>query len=144
MVNADQYDAASIAPSISSINSLASLLKEKMQVSFGAIINLFDIDVDFFDLKALPSMIRKRKKPKDYKLRAFVAFLFLVIVFLVSFFVAFITQFRHEGINFSTLRSATLILCTTIKSSRSFIMKTSSSKPRIGCCTCLTLREITF
>lgn len=29
-------------------------------------------------------MIRRRKKPKDYKLRAFVAILFLIIVFLVS------------------------------------------------------------
>lgn len=100
MVNADQYDAASIAPSISSINSLASLLKEKMQVSYGVEINLFDIDVDFFDLQALPSMIRKRKKPKDYKLRAFVAFLFLVIVFLVSFSTLLLRSFIKKVINF--------------------------------------------
>lgn len=30
-------------------------------------------------------MIRKRKKPKDYKIRIFTAILFLIIVFLVSF-----------------------------------------------------------
>lgn len=29
-------------------------------------------------------MIRKRKKPKDYKIRIFTAILFLIIVFLVS------------------------------------------------------------
>ncbi|CRL05727.1 CLUMA_CG018756, isoform B [Clunio marinus] len=67
MVNAE-YDAQSVnsnAQSITSVNSLASLLKEKIQ--------------------SLPAMIRKRKKPKDYKLRAFTAFLFLVIVFLVGY-----------------------------------------------------------
>lgn len=29
-------------------------------------------------------MMRKRKKPKDYKIRIFTAILFLIIVFLVS------------------------------------------------------------
>ncbi|XP_050087053.1 myogenesis-regulating glycosidase isoform X1 [Anopheles aquasalis] len=52
--------------SITSINSLASLLKEKMQ--------------------NVPAIIRKKKREtKDYKLRAFVGFLFLVIVFLVGY-----------------------------------------------------------
>nr|XP_022900826.1 uncharacterized family 31 glucosidase KIAA1161 isoform X2 [Onthophagus taurus] len=50
--------------SITSVNSLASLLKEKIQ--------------------NLPSQIRK-KKPKEYKIRAFVGFLFIAIVFLVGF-----------------------------------------------------------
>lgn len=31
-------------------------------------------------------MIRKRKKPKDYKIRIFTAILFLIIVFLVSIY----------------------------------------------------------
>ncbi|KAG5674189.1 hypothetical protein PVAND_004171 [Polypedilum vanderplanki] len=67
MVNSE-YDAQSVisaAPSITSVSSLASLLKEKMQ--------------------ALPSMIRKRKKPKDYKIRIFVAILFFMIIFLVGY-----------------------------------------------------------
>lgn len=66
MVN--EYDSQSVnsqANSITSVGSLASLLKEKMA--------------------ALPALIRKRKKAsKDYKIRAFVGILFLVIVFLVS------------------------------------------------------------
>lgn len=63
-----EYDVQSVisaAPSITSVSSLASLLKEKMQ--------------------ALPSMIRRRKKPKDYKIRIFTAILFLIIVFLVGY-----------------------------------------------------------
>lgn len=52
--------------SITSINSLASLLKEKMQ--------------------NVPAMIRKKKREtKDYKLRVFVGMLFLIIVFLVGY-----------------------------------------------------------
>ncbi|KAF5283626.1 hypothetical protein FQA39_LY17275 [Lamprigera yunnana] len=51
------------ANSITSINSLASLLREKMQVFPGAL---------------------RKKKPRDYKIRACVAFLFLTIVFLVT------------------------------------------------------------
>lgn len=88
MVNAE-YDAQSVnsaAQSITSVNSLASLLKEKMQVSRRrSLLQCRALnDVDLCNLQALPSMIRKRKKPQDYKLRSFVAILFLIIVFLVS------------------------------------------------------------
>ncbi|CAG9808813.1 unnamed protein product [Chironomus riparius] len=67
MANAE-YDVQSMisaAPSITSVSSLASLLKEKMQ--------------------GIPSMLRKRKKPKDYKIRIFTALLFLMIIFLVGY-----------------------------------------------------------
>ncbi|XP_077284721.1 myogenesis-regulating glycosidase isoform X2 [Arctopsyche grandis] len=59
--NSDDED--SPINSITSINSLASLLKEKLQ--------------------SIPSKIKK--KPSDYKIRAFVGFLFLCIVFFVGF-----------------------------------------------------------
>ncbi|CAH2049651.1 unnamed protein product, partial [Iphiclides podalirius] len=49
--------------SVTSVNSLASLLKEKLQ--------------------GIPQ--KMRKKPTDYKLRAFVGLMFLAIVFFVSF-----------------------------------------------------------
>ncbi|XP_013142496.1 PREDICTED: uncharacterized family 31 glucosidase KIAA1161 [Papilio polytes] len=49
--------------SVTSVNSLASLLKEKLQ--------------------SIPQ--KMRKKPTDYKLRAFVALMFLAVVFFVSF-----------------------------------------------------------
>ncbi|XP_055603600.1 myogenesis-regulating glycosidase isoform X2 [Uranotaenia lowii] len=66
---ANDFDAQSIMSnqnSITSINSLASLLKEKMQ--------------------NVPAMIRKKKREtKDYKLRVFVGMLFLIIVFLVGY-----------------------------------------------------------
>ncbi|XP_044735680.1 myogenesis-regulating glycosidase isoform X2 [Chrysoperla carnea] len=50
--------------SITSVNSLASLLKEKMQM--------------------FPNALKKRQQTTDIKLRAFVTFLFLSIVFIVS------------------------------------------------------------
>ncbi|XP_017773034.1 PREDICTED: uncharacterized family 31 glucosidase KIAA1161 isoform X2 [Nicrophorus vespilloides] len=59
----DESGSNSPGNSITSINSLASLLREKMQM--------------------LPTTIKK-KKPKDYKIRAFVGFLFLTIVLLVG------------------------------------------------------------
>lgn len=66
---ANDFDTQSVLSnqnSITSINSLASLLKEKMQ--------------------NVPAMIRKRKREtKDYKLRCFVGMLFLIIVFLVGY-----------------------------------------------------------
>ncbi|CAO1409357.1 unnamed protein product [Diamesa serratosioi] len=62
----DTQSVLSMAHSTTSVGSLASLLKEKMQ--------------------AVPSMIRRRKKPpKDFKIRAFVGILFFVIVFLVGY-----------------------------------------------------------
>ncbi|CAO1393790.1 unnamed protein product [Diamesa hyperborea] len=62
----DTQSMLSVAHSTASVGSLASLLKEKMQ--------------------AFPSMIRRRKKPpKDFKIRAFVGILFFVIVFLVGY-----------------------------------------------------------
>nr|XP_029726765.1 myogenesis-regulating glycosidase-like isoform X2 [Aedes albopictus] len=66
---ANDFDTQSVLSnqnSITSINSLASLLKEKMQ--------------------NVPAMIRKKKREtKDYKLRVFVGMLFLIIVFLVGY-----------------------------------------------------------
>ncbi|XP_055644660.1 myogenesis-regulating glycosidase isoform X2 [Toxorhynchites rutilus septentrionalis] len=66
---ANDFDSQSVLSnqnSITSINSLASLLKEKMQ--------------------NVPAMIRKKKREtKDYKLRVFVGMLFLIIVFLVGY-----------------------------------------------------------
>ncbi|KAJ1522038.1 hypothetical protein ONE63_002356 [Megalurothrips usitatus] len=59
-------DLSSPANSITSINSISSLLKEKLAMS-------------------LPAMLKRHRKPKDYKLRSFVAMLFLCIVFLVGF-----------------------------------------------------------
>ncbi|GFG36654.1 hypothetical protein Cfor_09395 [Coptotermes formosanus] len=68
--NSDISDASDIADqspqnSITSINSISSLLKEKLALSF-------------------PAMLKK-KRPQEYKLRAFVGILFLTIVFLVGF-----------------------------------------------------------
>lgn len=68
--NGDISDASDIADhspqnSITSINSISSLLKEKIAFSF-------------------PSALRRRR-PQDYKLRAFVGFLFLTVAFLVGF-----------------------------------------------------------
>ncbi|CAG5058965.1 unnamed protein product [Parnassius apollo] len=56
----DEYSPSN---SVTSVNSLASLLKEKLQ--------------------SIPQKIRK--KPTDYKLRAFVGLMFLAIVFFVGF-----------------------------------------------------------
>ncbi|XP_041980601.1 myogenesis-regulating glycosidase isoform X5 [Aricia agestis] len=56
----DEY---SPATSLTSVNSLASLLKEKLQ--------------------SIPQ--KMRKKPTDYKLRAFVGLMFLAVVFFVGF-----------------------------------------------------------
>lgn len=68
--NSDISDVSDIADqspqnSITSINSISSLLKEKLALSF-------------------PGMLKKRR-PHEYKLRAFVGILFLTIVFLVGF-----------------------------------------------------------
>ncbi|XP_053693350.1 myogenesis-regulating glycosidase [Sabethes cyaneus] len=66
---ANDFDTQSVVSnqaSITSVNSLASLLKEKMQ--------------------NVPAMIRKkRRETKDYKLRVFVGMLFLIIVFLIGY-----------------------------------------------------------
>ncbi|XP_053661480.1 myogenesis-regulating glycosidase isoform X1 [Anopheles marshallii] len=62
----DSHSVLSNQASITSVNSLASLLKEKMQ--------------------NVPAIIRKKKREtKDYKLRVFVGMLFLIIVFLVGY-----------------------------------------------------------
>lgn len=34
---------------------------------------------------AIPGLLKSKRKPKNYKLKSFVAFLFLCIVFLVTF-----------------------------------------------------------
>ncbi|XP_014471430.1 PREDICTED: uncharacterized protein LOC106742734 [Dinoponera quadriceps] len=60
---------------ITSVNSISSLLKEKLQLS-------------------LPQALRssKRRQNADYRLKAFVGFLFLCVVFLVSFAHIYYTQ----------------------------------------------------
>ncbi|CAO1413835.1 unnamed protein product [Diamesa tonsa] len=86
----DTLSVQSVAPSITSVGSLASLLKEKMQ--------------------RFPSMMRRRRKPpKDYKIRAFVGILFLIIVFLVGY--AYImynhkimSKLYYEKIRFSSTK----------------------------------------
>lgn len=40
----------------------------------------------------LPGLLKSKRKPKNYKLKGFVAFLFLCIVFLVSFAYVFYHQ----------------------------------------------------
>ncbi|XP_059614356.1 myogenesis-regulating glycosidase isoform X1 [Phlebotomus argentipes] len=64
---ANEFDSQSVTTqnSITSASSLASLLKEKIQM--------------------FPSMLRKKKKSKDFKIKAFVACLFLIIVFLIGY-----------------------------------------------------------
>ncbi|XKL69058.1 hypothetical protein PGB90_006827 [Kerria lacca] len=52
--------------SVTSINSIASLLREKLMVT-------------------LPNNLRRKKAPAEYRLRIFVGFLFLLIVFVLSF-----------------------------------------------------------
>lgn len=65
----DTYSLASNQTSITSINSVASLLREKMQ--------------------AFPQIIRKKKREtKDYKLKVFVVVMFFIIIFLVREFPA--------------------------------------------------------
>uniref|UniRef100_A0A1I8P9S6 Glycoside hydrolase family 31 N-terminal domain-containing protein n=1 Tax=Stomoxys calcitrans TaxID=35570 RepID=A0A1I8P9S6_STOCA len=62
----DAYSVASNQASITSVNSLASLLREKMQ--------------------AFPQMIRKKKREtKDYKIKIFVIIMFFMIIFLIGF-----------------------------------------------------------
>uniref|UniRef100_A0A0K8T0D7 Family 31 glucosidase KIAA1161 n=1 Tax=Lygus hesperus TaxID=30085 RepID=A0A0K8T0D7_LYGHE len=71
--------------SISSVNSISSLLKEKIMMS-------------------LPKALKRRKKPKEYKLRAFVAFLFLAIVGLVGFAHVFYHQQVLQRAYFEKIR----------------------------------------
>ncbi|XP_065366290.1 myogenesis-regulating glycosidase isoform X1 [Calliphora vicina] len=62
----DAYSVASNQASITSVNSLASLLREKMQ--------------------AFPNMIRKKKREtKDYKIKIFVILMFFMVIFLIGF-----------------------------------------------------------
>ncbi|KAJ9599273.1 hypothetical protein L9F63_010275, partial [Diploptera punctata] len=70
--------------SITSINSISSLLKEKLALSF-------------------PAMLRK-KRPQEYKLRAFVGILFLCIVFLVGFAYVFYHQQVLQRAYFESIR----------------------------------------
>lgn len=60
--------------SITSVNSISSLLKEKLS------------------LMALPGLLKAKRKPKNYKLKAFVAILFMAIAFLVGFAYVFYHQ----------------------------------------------------
>ncbi|CAB0003221.1 unnamed protein product [Nesidiocoris tenuis] len=73
------------ANSISSVNSISSLLKEKI-------------------LMSLPKALKRRKKTKEYKLRAFVAFLFLAIVGLVGFAHVFYHQQVLQRAYFEKIR----------------------------------------
>ncbi|XP_021930514.1 uncharacterized family 31 glucosidase KIAA1161 isoform X2 [Zootermopsis nevadensis] len=70
--------------SITSINSISSLLKEKFALSF-------------------PGMLKK-KRPQEYKLRAFVGILFLSIVFLVGFAYVFYHQQVLQRAYFERIR----------------------------------------
>ncbi|XP_069682510.1 myogenesis-regulating glycosidase isoform X2 [Periplaneta americana] len=70
--------------SITSINSISSLLKEKLALSF-------------------PAMLKK-KRPQEYKLRAFVGILFLCIVFLVGFAYVFYHQQVLQRAYFESIR----------------------------------------
>ncbi|KAG8223115.1 hypothetical protein J437_LFUL000536 [Ladona fulva] len=70
--------------SVTSINSLSSLLKEKLVMTF-------------------PGVLRK-KRPREYKLRGFVAVLFLCIVFLVGFAYIFYHQQVLQRAYFDRIR----------------------------------------
>ncbi|KAK6631555.1 hypothetical protein RUM44_006083 [Polyplax serrata] len=72
--------------SITSINSISSLLKEKLS------------------MVALPSLLKVKKKPKNYKLKAFVCILFLCIVFLVAFAHVFYHQQVLQRAYFERIR----------------------------------------
>ncbi|XP_017133254.1 myogenesis-regulating glycosidase isoform X2 [Drosophila elegans] len=62
----DSHSVASNQASITSVNSLASLLREKMQ--------------------AFPQLIRKKKREtKDYKIKIFVIIMFFMIIFLIGY-----------------------------------------------------------
>ncbi|XP_039291821.1 myogenesis-regulating glycosidase-like isoform X2 [Nilaparvata lugens] len=71
--------------SITSINSISSLLKEKLVMSF-------------------PRVLKKRRKPKEYKLQSFVAMLFLSISFLVGFAHVFYHQQVLQRAYFDRIR----------------------------------------
>ncbi|XP_063225903.1 myogenesis-regulating glycosidase isoform X2 [Bacillus rossius redtenbacheri] len=59
-------DEPSPQASITSVNSISSLLREKLALT-------------------LPAILKKKRRPEQYKLKAFVGILFLCIVFLVGF-----------------------------------------------------------
>ncbi|RZF49272.1 hypothetical protein LSTR_LSTR002893 [Laodelphax striatellus] len=71
--------------SITSINSISSLLKEKLVMSF-------------------PRVLKNRRKPKEYKLQSFVAMLFLTISFLVGFAHVFYHQQVLQRAYFDRIR----------------------------------------
>ncbi|EFN82516.1 myogenesis-regulating glycosidase isoform X2 [Harpegnathos saltator] len=72
---------------ITSVNSISSLLKEKLQLS-------------------IPQALRssKRRQNADYRLKAFVGFLFLCVVFLVSFAHIYYTQHVLQRAYFDNFR----------------------------------------
>ncbi|XP_032685620.1 myogenesis-regulating glycosidase isoform X2 [Odontomachus brunneus] len=72
---------------ITSVNSISSLLKEKLQLS-------------------IPQALRssKRRQNADYRLKAFVGFLFLCVVFLVSFAHIYYTQHVLQRAYFNNFR----------------------------------------
>lgn len=84
---ANEFDGSSVISnqnSITSVNSLASLLKEKIQVNKSSIQNVIFVKFNIF--QTFPSLMRrKRKVTSDFKIKAFVTFLFLIIVFLVGY-----------------------------------------------------------
>uniref|UniRef100_A0A0K8WHT9 Putative family 31 glucosidase KIAA1161 n=1 Tax=Bactrocera latifrons TaxID=174628 RepID=A0A0K8WHT9_BACLA len=85
----DTHSVASNQASITSVNSLASLLREKMN--------------------AFPQMIRKKKREtKDYKIKIFVTILFFIIGFLIGYsYITYhkeiLTRSYFEKIKFSSL-----------------------------------------
>lgn len=77
------------ANSITSVNSIASLLREKLQVCFlysSFVLVTFpvikNIGFLYFSFQHLPQTIREKKSP-DYKTKCFVALLFITIVVLI-------------------------------------------------------------
>lgn len=71
--------------SITSINSISSLLKEKIVMTF-------------------PRVLKRRRKPKEYKLQSFVAMLFITIAFLVGFAHVFYHQQVLQRAYFEKIR----------------------------------------
>ena len=89
------------ANSVTSINSLSSLLKEKLVVHFKLASKQLLTFV--YPQMTFPGVLR-RKRPREYKLKVFVAILFLCIVFLIGFAYIFyhqqVLQVRLNNFNY--------------------------------------------
>lgn len=100
-IMANEFDSQSMLSnqnSITSVNSLANLLKEKMQVSKSGVMILLRtlrfLFVFYYPVQMFPAMIRKKKETtSDLKIKAFVLTLFMIIVFLIGY--AYIMYEQH-------------------------------------------------